>query len=283
MLLFTLSLPAFPRLQIASLSYSSFPCLPLIISLHPYLLFFLPIILTLSSSIVLPLVSLILPSACQSLSFPLGPFYLFFQSLCLLFSTSRFFVFCSPPIFPSIPPNIIPSMRTLHLLFIPPSFLTSLHFQHSLFSLFFFFFTFLHPSIPPSIRQGDSCSKRLQPSIIPQSKKKTFMTFCPWWTQHWFSHMSPSHFVSLSLSHFLLSLSLPLRLSTSMSLCLSVSLTVSLSFSLGCSLSCRLVALHVFYCTSLTHAHRSFWPHYQIDCFAEIAKNLANMITVVSQ
>lgn len=37
--------------------------------------------------------------------------------------------------------------------------------------------------ICPSIRQGDSCSKRLKPSIMPRSKK-TVVTFCPWWTLH---------------------------------------------------------------------------------------------------
>lgn len=87
------------------------------------------------------------------------------------------------------------------------------HFYLAHLSPFFHFksFLFYHLSIHPSIREGDFCSKTLQPSIIPHGKKNA-MTLCPWWTQHWFFLSCLSH-TSHSPS--------PLTPSLSPSLCLS--------------------------------------------------------------
>lgn len=97
----------------------------------------------------------------------------------------------------------------------PPSFLFAFLFTFiplSPFQIFLFF----HPSIHPSIREGDFCSKMLQPSIIPHGIKKMPWHYVPGGHSIDFSsHVSP-------LPLFLLLLLLLLWLPLSARVCVSL-------------------------------------------------------------
>lgn len=218
----------------------------------------------LSSFLQIFLLSALFCSNCHSHFHLPHLFLLFFVITSLCF-------FSAPPLTSATPWNLPPFLCT---------------------SIPLFPFLFYHLSIHPSIREGDFCSKTLRPSIIPRGKKNA-MTLCPWWTQHWFflSCLSPS---SLSPS--------PLTPSLSLRMCLSPippypffssEGRVSIWLSVSCCLSCcpvASIALLCQYIAPLSHANTLMDEHihpdgpfqatYQTDCFAEPAKNLANMITV---